>query len=262
MAQKGGIDLPGKRVQAVTTNLVFPGRRDESPYHHHSLLSSPAVRAQLGRGVIISPYVPRYLHSCSYDVRIGPYYYRRQDPVDTGGVSVYNPLDPDAVALHLGKPQRAKPATKFKDYQKNPWKHIDPTDPIILMRPGELILGHTIEYIGGTKDPETGRCFTAEMKARSSIGRVGFEVCRCAGWGDVGYVNRWTLEIKNDSGRVIILVVGMRVGQMKFYEVDSIPDEEMYGADASRDHYQFGVDLRAIRRAWKPQMMVPRLTKD
>lgn len=254
--------MSGTRVEVAKSSLVFPGRCDESPYHNHSLLSSPAIRAQLGKGVIIDKFDPNSLHNCSYDVRIGSWHYRRQDPVDTGEAGVYNPLDPDAVALHLGKPQKAKPASNFDEYRRHPWTNIDPTDLIILMRPGELILGHTLEFVGGTKDPKTGRCFTAEMKARSSIGRVGFEVCRCAGWGDVGYVNRWTMEIKNDSGSVIILVAGMRVGQMKFYEVDPIPDSEMYGAKTGRDHYQKGVKLGEIKRAWKPEMMVPRLTKD
>jgi hypothetical protein len=32
---------------------------------------------------------------------------------------------------------------------------------------------------------------TTMMKARSSLGRNFIEICKCAGWGDVGYINRW-----------------------------------------------------------------------
>lgn len=58
-------------------------------------------------------------------------------------------------------------------------------DRIIWITPGETILAHTNEFIGGCKS------VTTMMKARSSLGRNFIEVCKCAGWGDVGYINRW-----------------------------------------------------------------------
>lgn len=61
------------------------------------------------------------------------------------------------------------------------------------------------------------------MKARSSIGRNFIEVCKCAGWGDVGYINRWTMEITNNSSHYAIpLVVGRRIGQIIFFETGPI----------------------------------------
>lgn len=53
-------------------------------------------------------------------------------------------------------------------------------DLIIWVAPGETILGHTEEFIGGRHN------VTTMMKARSSMGRNFIEVCKCAGWGDVG----------------------------------------------------------------------------
>ena len=47
------------------------------------------------------------------------------------------------------------------------------------LHPGETILAHTQEFIGGRE------CVTTMMKARSSLGRVFVAVCKCAGWGDV-----------------------------------------------------------------------------
>lgn len=246
------------KFKVARPDFVFTGQRGETVYHNHSLLSAPVIREQLGKGIFISPFKPEQLKSCSYDVRLGPYYFRRLEPAD--GVVLFNPYDPESVRRHYSKRLRAKKAKMFEGFRD--WKKIDPNDLVILMMPGEMILGHTLEFIGGTKDPKSGRCFTIEMKARSSVGRVGLEVCRCAGWGDVGYVNRWTMEIVCTSTVPVILVVGTRLAQMKFYEVDPIDDGELYGANTNRDHYQAGTNLRAIKKAWRPEMMLPRLSKD
>ena len=56
------------------------------------------------------------------------------------------------------------------------------------------------------------------MKARNSIGRSLLNVCSCAGQGDVGYYNRWTMELYNQDNKVrsIVLVVGRRIAQIVF----------------------------------------------
>jgi deoxycytidine triphosphate deaminase len=78
---------------------------------------------------------------------------------------------------------------------------------------GETILAHTNEFIGGRET------VTTMMKARSSMGRNFIEVCKCAGWGDIGYVNRWTMEITNNSRFYSIpLVVGRRIAQIVFFD--------------------------------------------
>ena len=227
--------------------------------HFHSLLSKSAIQEQLKRGIIINPFCSDQLKSCSYDVRLGRYFYRRRRDSKFG--AVFNPYDREAVAKHFEGPFEAVPASSMRGYGSEDWNGIEPDDLIILFDPNELILGHTEEFVGGTVDSQTGHCFTAEMKARSSIGRIGFEVCRCAGWGDVGYVNRWTMEIKNDDPQVTFLVAGTRIAQMKFYEVDPVKAEDLYGADGERDHYQGGIDVESIRNSWIPEMLLPRLTK-
>lgn len=227
-----------------------------------SLLSTPAILEMLGKGVIIEPFCREQLKSCSYDMRIGEFYYRMNGPEVTGDTA-FNPYDQKMVKRYYGKVERAPLARSVCGYVEGgeAWQGINPKDRIIRMSPGEMILGHTVEFIGGTKDPESGRCFTAEMKARSSAGRLGFEVCRCAGWGDVGYVNRWTMEIVCTAKAPIILIVGTRLAQMKFYEVAPVDDVELYGADSSRDQYQTGIDLASIKASWRPEMMIPHLSK-
>jgi len=51
-------------------------------------------------------------------------------------------------------------------------ENIGPDDRIIWIKPGETILGHTLEFIGGRKS------VTTMMKARSSMGRNFIEVCK------------------------------------------------------------------------------------
>lgn len=224
----------------------------------HSLLSATVIREMLGKGVIIDPFDLKRLKTVSYDVGLGDCYHRRKGAAESGDY-FFNPYDPEMVKRHYGEPQYAKPASHFSQFRCGAWKNIRPDHKIIILEPGEMILAHTVEFIGGTKDPESGRCFTAEMKARSSAGRVGLEVCRCAGWGDVGYVNRWTMEVVCTSPVPTVLIAFTPLAQMKFYEVDPLEWEELYGADSDRDHYQSGINLDELKARWAPEMMLPRL---
>lgn len=219
------------------------------------------ILENLGKGIIIEPFIRRQLKTCSYDVRLGENYFRRHDAVETGD-HIFNPYDEAAVRRHYGSPIQAGLACELPGYDKDPhlWHGIKPTHKVILLQPNEMILAHTEEFIGGTREPNGTRCFTTEMRARSSIGRVGFEVCRCAGWGDCGYTNRWTMEIVCTSPVPVPIVVGTRLAQIIFYEIDTIDWEDLYGADTSRDSYQGGVDIEAIKDAWRPEMLLPRLT--
>jgi dCTP deaminase len=97
------------------------------------------------------------------------------------------------------------------------------------------------------------------MKARSSLGRSFIEVCKCAGWGDVGYVNRWTMEITNNSEHYHIpLVVGRRIAQIVFFETGPILTTDY----SKNGKYQSSEDLEEIKRKWNPSLMLPRLYKD
>jgi len=116
---------------------------------------------------------------------------------------------------------------------------------VILLAPQETILAHTEEYIGGKSRVDT------KMFCRSSYGRLGISVCKCAGLGDVGYYNRWTMEITNHNRDMSVpLFVGQRIAQIAFYEVG--PTEKLYKG------YQ---DSEEPWLTWKPENMLPRLYK-
>ena len=97
------------------------------------------------------------------------------------------------------------------------------------------------------------------MKARSSLGRNFIEVCKCAGWGDVGYVNRWTMEITNNSRHYAIpLVVGRRVAQLIFFETGPILKKDY--TDTGK--YQTHQDMKKMKKEWSPNTMLPKLYLD
>ena len=91
------------------------------------------------------------------------------------------------------------------------------------------------------------------------MGRIGIAVCKCAGWGDIGYINRWTMEITNFSNATIALPVGLRVAQFIFHATTPVADADFY---ARKGKYQSSEELREIKKQWRPEMMLPKLYKD
>lgn len=218
-------------------------------------LSDRKILEERKRGdIIISPFKRKNLSTSSYDVTLGEYFFREQPPkYDHTLYNIYS----EPHMRHVwgaGKPERALLAREvFKKYRFN-WKQgIRPTDRVILLRPGETILAHTREFIGGRGH------ITTMMKARSSMGRSFIAVCKCAGWGDVGFFNRWTMEITNMSRTYSIpLLVGGRIAQIIFSETGPILAQDY----AKSGKYQSSQSLEKLKRDWRPEMMLPRLYKD
>jgi dCTP deaminase len=93
------------------------------------------------------------------------------------------------------------------------------------------------------------------------MGRIGITVCKCAGWGDLGYINRWTMEMTNHMDELsVVLVVGMRVAQLIFYQVDPLNETETYAQEAGK--YQTTDDVKEMIRKWTPDDMIPKLWLD
>lgn len=217
-----------------------------------SLLTREKVLEHMEHGdIIIHPFERVNLSTTSYDVRLGPYHYREH--ALRGGSKIFNPLDESHVRKYWGEPQRAVKAGEWMQ-ENGPLSNIDPDDYLIVFEPGETILAHTIEFIGGRN------CVSTEMRARSSLGRVGITVCKCAGWGDLGFFNRWTMEMTNHLKDLrVILPVGLRVAQIIFYLCDPISQ----GSYAQEDgKYQVTENLQKMIDDWVPDTMVPKLFKD
>jgi dCTP deaminase len=182
------------------------------------LLSDRRIRQAMAAGdIVIEPFEAGNLGTNSYDVRLGEFYFEPNRNMQT--VSF---LSEEQTRKFWGEPIRAT--------------------SIIPVRPGDTILAHTIEIVGGRNG------YTTSMRARSSIGRSCMSVCKCAGVGDVGYIARWTMEITNHSHATIELPVGLRVAQILFFEVGDT-DKQYAGKYGQSNE-------------WSPYDMLPRLYND
>jgi|WetSurMetagenome_2_1015567.scaffolds.fasta_scaffold00973_25 dCTP deaminase len=195
-----------------------------------TLVDWEIVAARDAGDIVIDPFDERNLGSDTYDVRLGEYFFRERWAL--GGE--LDPRDERSALRAFGDAQKAD-------------------DGIIRLEPGETILAHTQEFIGGA------RRVTTRMSARSSVGRSLFSVCKCAGKGDVGYISRWTMEITSFARyHTIVLHVGMRVAQIEFTRT-GVP-ERIYGRDHRK--YQTGTNIEEIKKNWSPYGMLPRLFDD
>lgn len=219
------------------------------------LLSREAIFWHLKNGsVIIEPFNVRNLKTTSYDVTLGDWFWREGHP--SGRATIHNLYDEDSTKAVWHGPHQAEPASELEGRLGIRLANVDPDDKVIMLGPKETILGHTQEFIGG-KD-----IIVSKMYARSSMGRNFVEVCKDAGWGDVGYFNRWTMEITNNSQYYSIpLVVGRRIAQMVFYEVAPLESRESdYVGEAGK--YQQSQDIEEVKKTWNPHMMTPRMHLD
>ena len=202
--------------------------------------------------IVIEPFTRANLATSSYDLTLGEWYFREQPP--EGHKKVFNLYSKrDTESVWGTKPLRAQRADVALKNFNFAFDGIRPDDRVIILEPGETILAHTNEFIGGRDS------VTTMMKARSSLGRDFINVCKCAGWGDVGYVNRWTMEISNASQHYLIpLVVGRRIAQMVFFETGPILGKDY----AASGKYAASTDLALLKKHWKPELMLPRLWSD
>lgn len=219
------------------------------------LLSRDQILKHIDRGtIIISPFDDRNLKTTSYDVTLGDLYWREKDPGDPK--SIHNIYDSESTASVWSGPHEAQSAKLLRKKSGRKFKNVPDSAKVILLEPGETILAHTREFIGGRD------ICVAKMYARSSLGRNFIEVCKDAGWGDVGYFNRWTMEITNNSRYFSIpLVVGRRIGQMVFYQVAPLEKSKVdYVGGGGK--YQLSQDIEEVKRSWRPEMMLPKMHMD
>ena len=218
------------------------------------LLSRNAILRHYREGtIVIDPFDERKLKTTSYDVSLGEWFWREAHP--EGRATVHNIYDEASTKRVWQGPFQAENMTHVRERLAMPLKNIHEHDRIVLLRPGETILAHTEEFIGGREK------VVAKMYARSSLGRNFVEVCKDAGWGDIGYFNKWTMEVTNNSQYFTIpLVVGRRIGQIVFYEVEPLKKTPDYVKDGGK--YQKSQDIEEVKKSWHPDMMIPQMHKD
>lgn len=217
-----------------------------------SVYSNLEIEAAIDSGhIIFHPLNKNHINGSSVDVTLGEWFYRTDRKSEK---AVYNPFDKIEVDKYFGEPQKAIPHKQWCEETGNaPLKNIPDDHPVIVLEPGERILAHTNEFIGILPPG------TTSMQSRSTWGRNGVAVCFDAGWGDPGYVNRWTLEIYNLNERhSIVLPVGERIAQIVFFHTGEVRGsyENLSGK------YTLGTDLDELIANWSPDQMLPRAYKD
>lgn len=216
--------------------------------------SNIQIKQAIAEGhIVCHPCVEAHIAGSSIDVTLGEWFYRTERPSEG---AFYNPFDEDSVKAYFSGAMRAEVHGEWADkHGRKPFKNIPLDQRIIVLRPQERILGHTHEFIG-IKAPGT-----STMQARSTWGRNGIAVCLDAGWGDPGYINRWTMEIYNmNEHESVVLPVGERVAQMVFYETGPVDLE--YKKLSGKYQTDDSSNLDAIIANWRPEHMLPRAYKD
>jgi dCTP deaminase len=121
------------------------------------ILSGKEIRRRLGTDIFIEPFSAGQLNPNSYNLRLHD------------ELLVY-----EQSSLDMKK--------------ENGTKRIRIPAEGLLLKPGRLYLGRTVEYT------RTEACVPM-IEGRSSIGRLGLFIHVTAGFGDVGFAGYWTLEI-------------------------------------------------------------------
>lgn len=150
------------------------------------ILSGKEIKNQLGESIRITPYNESQLNPNSYNLTLH------------NEVLVY-----DSVVLDMKK--------------QNTASTIVIPEEGMLLEPGKLYLGRTIEYT------ETDK-YVPMLEGRSSIGRLGLFVHITAGFGDVGFSGYWTLEMF--CVQPIRIYPGIQICQIFYHSIEG--DYELY----------------------------------
>lgn len=216
--------------------------------------NSEILQARIDGSIVIDPFTPENVNGSSVDVRLGEYFYTIRDKNELKP-ALFNPYDPEHVEHHFEGPHKAKTVEELiGSLAIRNLKNLELSSRAIFLQPGQRILGHTEEFIG-IKPPGT-----TSMQARSTVGRLGVNVCQDAGWGDPGYINRWTMEIyNNNSLDPIILAVGTRIAQLVFFHTGAVRGE--YSNLSGNYQDSTADDIESIKHSWVPTMMLPKPLK-
>lgn len=158
------------------------------------MLSNQGILKALSNGEIeINPFNENLLGSCSYDITLGPKYRR---------------VIKKSKYLYL---------TEFETEYTTEHDMADSMDKLIMM-PGECVLAITQEEV------YVGPGHAAEVRGKSSLGRLFQLVHVTAGWVDAGFRGYITLELVNLLPRPVVYEAGQRIGQLTFARLDQEAD--------------------------------------
>jgi len=162
------------------------------------ILSGHQIRKNLGSNILIDPFNEAHLNPNSYNL------------------TLHNELMTyEEVVLDMAKANRVRRIT------------IPPEG--LVLGPNQLYLGRTVEHT------ETHQ-FVPMIEGRSSVGRLGLFVHVTAGFGDVGFIGYWTLEMF--AVQPVRIYPGVPICQIFYHEITG-PITEY-----ASDKYQHNRDIQ------------------
>lgn len=181
--------------------------------------------------IVIEPFCLELVQINSVDVRLG-----RDLWVAKGGF--FDPYNPQEYSWEKIEPTRVGDFRANRKRLRVPgadFGHgvLEDDDEMFFLKGGHFYLATTLEKIGTASVGPDSPSIVAEMKAKSTIGRIGLTTAICAGLGDVDFKSRWALEVRVVNGRDVPLAVGTPIGQVKFSY--GTPTAESYNGP---DRYQ------------------------
>ena len=176
--------------------------------------------------IVIEPlvFMPRHLQPNSYDITLGNWVIR---------FAKRRPKEPVLLS----------PYSSYENYYE-----VEHCSDSVSLKPGERVLCNTNEFFGAARKA------VPLLATRSTIARFGIDICGSAGFGDVGYINRWALEVQNNSPNALEIPVQSRIGQVFFQEIDDnfAKYDGTYNLEAGQ--YEF----EDMLSRWKPEDMIPK----
>lgn len=216
----------------------------------YAILSNESIKKEIeDEHIVIEPYNESQLNPCSYNITLSEYFFREKKNERT----IYNPWIEDHI-VERWEPGNVEIATEDNHQDLG----LDIGARYILLNPNETILVASYEFIGGLKH------ITTMLKGRSSSCRAMLSVCAGAGWGDVGYFNRWAISVTNLSSQVkVVLPVGCSIVQIVFIQCTETKKGYQGKYQQALDNGQPLKDLiKEIRENWTPAMILPQLYKE
>ena len=227
-----------------------------------SVLSDKEILERMANmDIVIYPYSSEQLNSGSYNIKLGGYHYMALRDAHVPGLPKNHTFDippgQDFMSTisgwKLGNVSKwtEKPIDIFPNkYGDKPtveplWSRCRTGD--IVLRPGDVALCHSEEYIGSLKGSIT------ELRARSTLMRNCLALAPSAGWGDVNFVNRWGFTIHNYGHRTIRLHPGDEVGQIVFHSIGDVlnPYSGTYAQKESTEK-EYNEYCRNLLLNWDP----------
>ena len=123
-------------------------------------------------------------------------------------------LNPNSYNVTLNERLERYTCNVLDAYKENP------TEEIIIPKEG-YILEPNVLYLARTNEYTETYNLVPGIDGRSSIGRLGIEIHRTAGFGDVGFRGTWTLEIT--AIMKVRVYPNMQIGQLYYEEITGEP---------------------------------------